>query len=605
MKHSFPVKSIPVHPEMPEPPENMQDVLIWLQNKRPYAYATIIDYKAQIARIPEIFGVNNLRYVEADAALFNPRLKQNRFPAEHFKSNEAWLRWSGKIIGMLSRFHGETDARRERRKRQDGWLHLLDLANLQVGVGTGRSPKMLIPIRVLADEARKAGIEPHALTAGWFAALGDELPRARWDSVRLSLKNLHILASLSPDIATMLPMETLPESVQARRAKQYTLSEALARQADQLIEEIGAGVYDPIMGDRVGCLAPATLAVKRAALRKYLGAGVAHDIISRDCVDLKQAFAENVFYKVVRALCQETDPSRRISARSLHQYVDAWMALGAHLGVPVSFMKDSQKRNATLKQGRELRKTMPRETREFCAGLLRNRGKEMTFRSLHLRFKEHAERLIAADEPTTSFTEEHIIQFGILGAYSAIALWGLPLRIANMRDLRHLGPHPNLVLPQQARARARLQIPKEAVKNRVDISAHLAQGPTRGLEVVEWYIEHIRPRIPWADRSEYLFPGYNGKSISDKALRNWLQHHSRDLGIQMSPHNFRHGLASLWLRSRPGDYSGAARLLCNSPATVRTYYAWIDHEAEMINVQNELARQAGFRVDDKENYDKK
>lgn len=605
MKHSFPIKPAPRHPEISGHSANMKDVLIWLQTTRPYAYATIIDYKAQIARIPEIFGVNNLRYVEADASLFDPRLKENRFPAEHFKSNEAWLRWSGKIIGMLNRFHGQTDARRERRERQDGWSHLLDLSNLHVGVGTGRSPKMLIPIRVLADEARKSGIEPNALTASWLAALGDELPRSRWDSVRLSLKNLHILASLSPDIAALLPMETLPESVQARRAKQYTLPEALARLADQLIEEIGAGVYDPIMGDRVNCLAPTTLAVRRAALRKYLGAGVAHNIIPRDCADLKHVFAEDVFYKVVRALCQETDPSRRISARSLHQYVDVWMVLGAHLEVPVSFMKDSQKRNATLKQGRELRKTMPRETREFCAGLLRNRGKEMTFRSLHLRFKEHAERLLAGDEPTNGLTEEHIIQFGILAAYSAIALWGLPLRIANMRDLRHLGPRPNLVLPQRARAKARLQIPREAVKNRVDINAHLAQGPTRGLEVVEWYLEHIRPRIPWADRSEYLFPGYNGKKISDKALRNWLQHHSRDLGIPMSPHNFRHGLASLWLRSRPGDYSGAARLLCNSPATVRAYYAWIDHEAEMINVQNELARQAGFLVDDKENPDEK
>ena len=575
---------------MPGHADNMQDVLIWLQTRRPYAaHATIIDYKAQIARIPEIFGVNNLRDVEADVSLFDPRQKQNRFPAEHFKSYEAWLRWSGKIMAMLHRFHGETDARRERRERQDGWSQLLEFANLQVGVGTGRSPKMLIPVRVLADEARKSKVEPQALTGDWFAALGDQLPRARKDSVRLALKNLHILASLSSDIATMLPMETLPESAPTRRAKQYALPAALARLADQLIEESGAGVYDPIMKDWVNRPAPSTLAVRRAALRKYLGAGVANGIIALDCVDLKQAFAEDVFYKVVRALSQETDSSRRITARSLHQYVDVWMALGSHLGVPFSFMKDSQKHNAILKQGRELRKTMPRDTREFCAGLLRNRGKEMTFRSLHLRFQEQADRLIAGDVPTTGFTEEHIIQFGILAAYSAIALWGLPLRIANMRDLRHLGPRPNLVLPQRVRGKARLQIPKELVKNRVDINAHLAQGPTRGLEVVEWYLEHIRPRIPWADRSEYLFPGYNGKRISDKALRNWLQHHSRDLGIPMSPHNYRHGLASLWLRSRPGDYSGAARLLCNSPATVRAYYAWIDHEAEMINVQAELA----------------
>lgn len=600
MKLSFPLKAAPSHLMMPMPPATMQDVLIWLQIARPYAHATIIDYKAQIARIPEIFGVNSLRDVAADAALFDPRLKQNRHPAEHFRTYEAWLRWSGKIVGMLRRFHGEADACRERRERQDDWSLIFELASLCLGVGTGRSPKMLIPVRVLADEARKAGIEPRALTDEWLAGLADQLPRGRRDSVRLALKNLHILAGLSPEIATMLPMETLPASPQARRAKQYELPDSLARLAEDLLEQSGAGSYDPIEEVWNDRLAPETLAVRRAALRKYLGAAVAHDIIPPDCDDLKHAFEADVFYKVVRALSREPDPARRITARSLRQYVGVWMILGSLLGVPVDFMKDSMQHNATLKKGREEQKTMPRATREFCAALLRDRRKEMVFRSMHLRFMERAERLLAREEPMTGFTEEHVVQFGMLAAYSAIALWGIPLRIENMRSLRHLGSRPNVVLPQRACQKARLQIPKEAVKNRVDIRAHLAEGPTRGLEVVEWYLEHIRSRVPWADRSEYLFPGYRGQRISDKALRNWLQHRSRDLGIPMSPHNFRHGLASLWLRSRPGDYSGAARLLCNSPATVRAYYAWIDHDAEMVNVQAELARQAGFRVDDEE-----
>ncbi|MCV2446902.1 hypothetical protein [Paracoccus sp. DMF] len=377
----------------------------------------------------------------------------------------------------------------------------------------------------------------------------------------------------------------------------------MARLAGELLEQSGAGSYDPIEEVWTDRLAPETLAVRRAALRKYLGAAVAHGIIPFDCNDLKQAFDADVFYRVVRALSRETAPARRITARSLRQYVGIWMILGSRLGMSVDFIKDSLRHNATLKQGREEQKTMPRATRELCAALLRDRRKEMIFRSMHLRFRERAERLIAGKEQVTGFTEEQAVQFGTLAAYSAIALWGLPLRIENMRSLRHLGPRPNLVLPQRARQKARIQIPKEVVKNRIDINAHLAEGPTRGLEVVEWYLEHIRPRLPWADRSEYLFPGYAGQRISDKSLRNWLQSHSRDLGIPMSPHNFRHGLASLWLRSRPGDYSGAARLLCNSPATVRAHYAWIDHDAEMVNVQTELARQAGFRISDEEDPD--
>ncbi len=596
MKHSFPTPPAPLYPVMHDGAKNMQDVLIWIQTTHPYAHATIIDYKAQIARIPEIFGVNSLRDVAADADLFDPRQKPNRYPAEHFRTYEAWLRWSGKIIGILRKFDGEADARRERRERQDHWSQLIDVASLHVGVGTGRSPQMLIPVHVLADEARKAGVEPAALAGEWLAGLADHLPRARRDSVGRALKNIHILAGLSPEIAAMLPMETLPMSAQARRAKQYELPEPLARLADSLIEKSVSGSYDPIEEVWNDRLAPETLAVRRAALRKYLGTAVAHDIIPRDCHDLTQALAEDVFYKVVRALSRETDPARKITARSLRQYVGVWMILGSVLGVPVDFMKDSMQNNATLKKGREEQKTMPRETRDFCVALLRDRRKEMIFRSMHLRFKEHAERILAGEEPVTGFTEEHIVQFGMLAAYSAIALWGIPLRIENMRSLRHLGPRPNLVLPQRARQKARLQIPKEAVKNRVDINAHLAEGPTRGLEVVEWYLEHIRPRVPWASRSEYLFPGYKGQRIGDRSLRNWLQHHARDLGIPMSPHNYRHGLASLWLRSRPGDYSGAARLLCNSPATVRTYYAWIDHDAEMVNVQAEVARQAGFRL---------
>lgn len=596
MKHSFPTPPAPLYPVMHDGAKNMQDVLIWIQTRHPYAHATIIDYKAQIARIPEISGVNSLRDVAADADLFDPRQKQNRYPAEHFRTYDAWLRWSGKIVGVLRRFHGEADASRERRELRDIWSHLIDIASLQVGVGTGRSPKMLIPVHVLADEARKAAVDPNALTEEWLAGLADHLPVARRASVRRALKTLHIMASLSPEIAAMLPMETLPMSAQARRAKQYELPEPLARLADSLIEKSGSGSYDPIEEVWNDRLAPETLAVRRAALRKYLGAAVAHDIIPRDCHDLTQAFAEDVFYKVVRALSRETDPARKITARSLRQYVGVWMILGSLLGVPVDFMKASKEQNATLKKGREEQKTMPRATRDFCAAMLRDRSKEMIFRSMHLRFKERAERLLTCEEPVTGFTEERIVQFGMLAGYSAIALWGIPLRIENMRSLRHLGPRPNLVLPQRARQKARLQIPKEVVKNRVDIHAHLAEGPTRGLEVVEWYLEHIRPRLPWADRSEYLFPGYRGQRISDEALRNWLQCHSRDLGIPMSPHNFRHGLASLWLRNRPGDYSGAARLLCNSPATVRAYYAWIDHDAEMVNVQAEVARQAGFRI---------
>jgi len=87
---------------------------------------------------------------------------------------------------------------------------------------------------------------------------------------------------------------------------------------------------------------------------------------------------------------------------------------------------------------------------------------------------------------------------------------------------------------------------------------------------------------------------YHSDLISKTYLRHSLFHHTRALGIPMNPHNFRHGLASLYLRDHPGEYGQAARLLGISATTVRKHYVWIDEEAELAAVQKEVAKQAGF-----------
>ena len=196
------------------------------------------------------------------------------------------------------------------------------------------------------------------------------------------------------------------------------------------------------------------------------------------------------------------------------------------------------------------------------------------------------------------FTENRIIQLGVLAAFSSIALWGVPLRISDMQRLRHRGKDPTLVLPMGSRDKAYILIPA-AVKTRKPIKAHITAGPTRALDILKWYLEEIRPLLPYAGQSDYLFPGYESDVVTHQSLRTWLQDHSRDLDMPMNPHNFRHGLASLYLRNHPGEYSQAARLLCNTPEVVRQHYAWIDEEDEMRKVQEEVARQGGFSNEDR------
>lgn len=71
-------------------------------------------------------------------------------------------------------------------------------------------------------------------------------------------------------------------------------------------------------------------------------------------------------------------------------------------------------------------------------------------------------------------------------------------------------------------------------------------------------------------------------------------------GIAMNPHWFRHAVASLYIRKNPGGYDHIARLLGDTPATVRKHYAWIDDAAVLDQVQREILCMGGFGDDDKE-----
>jgi len=54
----------------------------------------------------------------------------------------------------------------------------------------------------------------------------------------------------------------------------------------------------------------------------------------------------------------------------------------------------------------------------------------------------------------------------------------------------------------------------------------------------------------------------------------------------MTPHNFRHGLASLLIQKNPGRWDLLERLLDDSIVTIRRNYAWIDKRSSRKEVQH-------------------
>lgn len=568
---------------------SLEDVRNIIASSSELAEATRRDYEAQIDKFLVISNANRLADIPANLSAFCRRHAKKDFPREHFRTHKAYLAWRKKMVSILKRALGVFAQAQERRVRQDDWAVLLtEWSIIRPGRNSGK-----LAIGLLADEARKSGLGPGDLEFDWLVDLMDKLPPGRRTAILRSVRLLEKARAESPSIDMLLGGAPLSDPAIVRRAAGSTLPAQLERQLFSLVEAHCGGEIDEISNERIGRKAKATFDSYRAALRKYLRSALASGTLPHSA-DIADAFERPVFIEVMRLWNSETRRSHRISDRSKRSYVSCIMTLAAECGQDVGFMKKALDLNPNLKNGRAEANTMPLETRNFCMRLLRFRDSEMIFKSLHLRFRDQAVSLLSAATPT-SLCDFRIVQLGVLAAFSAIALWGVPLRIDNLRCLRHRGENPTLVLPNGGRQRAYLLIPEQDVKNRKPIRAHISDGPTRALEIIEWYLDVIRPRVPWADRSNYLFPGYEGELISAGALRGWLQDHGRNLGLPMNPHNFRHGLASIYLRDHPGEYSQAARLLCNTPETVRAHYAWIDEEAEMRVVQEKVAQLGGFR----------
>ena len=568
------------------------DVRNWIQDKKPYRAATEKDYMAQIERCPRIHNANRLEDISSSVDAFAARFKRNDFPAG-FKTPDAYRAWRRKMIAILKRFHGEFTAKAQRTGRKDGWAELLDVCVSLLEVKGGSSMQKLIPIRLLADEARKADQQPDQLAEPFLAQLSDALRGTQRRSVRNAIRNLETMRQSSPVLDALLPPGHLPDLAKVRRSGQLPLPEHLKDQVDRLVEDLVGGVYDEILDESLEGKSSATLAIYRAALNKYLGSAMRIGVLSPTS-DIANAFTRDIFIFVLRDWIAETDPTRKISDRSMRSYVGILRMAAVRLNPQiVPLMEKTLNANRNMRKGFEDGKRMPEHVRLFCSRLVRERRAELTFLSLHLQFRKQALALIEKPDADT-YDQERIVQFGMLAAVCAVGLWAVPLRLGNLIGLRHRGENPSLVLPYRARDEAHIFINAQDVKNSRPIRARISQGPTRGLEVLQWYIDEIRPRIPWTEQSPFLFPGYHGALIGQKSLGAWLTNHTRAIGLPMTPHNLRHGLATLHLKYHPGDYAGAARLLCITPQTARQYYAWIDEEAEMRNVQQEVAKLGGF-----------
>ena len=154
----------------------------------------------------------------------------------------------------------------------------------------------------------------------------------------------------------------------------------------------------------------------------------------------------------------------------------------------------------------------------------------------------------------------------------------LPIRLANLTGLR-LDRHLHRPDPMRGLF-SHLLIPQEDMKNKQALSLPISQGTARLIE--EW-ITFYRPTVA-PPGCAYLFPGQGAdgaKPITHQGMRDAIKGTLRThVGVELSPHQFRHLAARLFLEAYPGHYEEVRQLLGHKTITTTTrHYSGIESEA--------------------------
>lgn len=560
--------------------------------------ATRREYASAVARTPRLSGCNRLEDVPLDLDAFKRRFPLAGFHPSRFKSEKAYQAWRRKVVAAIKGHLGIIAAERARRVFDDGWATLLAAAMDLVAGSTDWHERQLIPLRILAAEARREGFEPQDLNSARFAAMAGRLLAGRRRSFVRAARTLERLREQSREIDALLPSGPAGDLIAPVKAAPppRLIAEALV-----WVEDYCRGEHDDVLDVWVNARAPATSEIHVAALRRYLATAQRIGALT-ETDSLGTALRGEVFNRVVRAWILAENGEAPLTPSSMAHYVGCLKRIAIHNGLDVTVMERSMSTNRQLRDGRAQQQRMSPEAMRFCAWLLSTPHAALLFRSLHVRFFNLCREHLAHEKAGRSRTCDAaaIVQLGVLAAIAAVAVWGAPLRIGNMRRLRLFGEKPSIIMPGGRNRDVLIDIPAAETKRRKRIQQSIVARDSpardnRAVEILEWYIREIRPRLPSAKDSPYLFPGFaDGKPIGGGTIRKWLRTHGRGVGIVMTPHKFRHGVATLYLRAHPDGYEQIARLLDDTPEVVKRYYAWIDDAQALADVQRRMLQLGGI-----------
>ncbi|WP_192965952.1 hypothetical protein [Phycobacter azelaicus] len=579
----------------PIAPMTFQDVLDWTiaEGKK--------DYITPVKRCGALHSNQPLARIPADHAEFTRRFPLEGFDPRHFKTDKAYKAWRRKVAAAIKGCSGQQAEARARRARQDEWSLLIAAMEHLVGKPGDRkqSHPRLIPVRKLADLARQHGKSPKQVSQAWLAEVRADLNPNEWKSVQSALRRLDKFRN-EQSIRPFLPASPYGGPPVLRQNVLPGVPEHIAEEISSWVQVATRGGFDSVEGTWEGANSEKDIMFKTSALRKFVSTLAECTAIgARD--RLAALLTPENATLVIRRWTANTAGQGRISARTAQDYMKAVRTVMARNGVSPDVLKQHLANNRFLHDGKKQGRGMSPQVRDFCEMLLGSRKQSLTFLSLHVALRNKAQGFLdACSEAGSELTPselEAVRAIGSVAAFCALETRGAPIRVRNALGLKISGSGITFHLPSRMADHATIDIPPELTKNGNEIWAPITRGNLNGLEVIEWYMREIRPLYPDADMSPYLFPGiWTDGSLNYKTFLNWFKRETRLAGLPMTPHNFRHGLASLLIQKNPGRWDLLERLLDDTVGTARRNYGWVNKRTQRSEVQKYVLDLSGLNA---------
>jgi integrase len=111
----------------------------------------------------------------------------------------------------------------------------------------------------------------------------------------------------------------------------------------------------------------------------------------------------------------------------------------------------------------------------------------------------------------------------------------------------------------------RLITPEEESQRLRVSKSWLAKARMRGeplTDLIDEYVHEFRPTMLRGSNASWLFPGEGGKPKSTNGFGTEMTKRiQKAIGLRITPHQFRHAAAAIFLKHRPADYETVRRLL--------------------------------------------